>query len=228
MLHKMYVFRLHKNGVIAVAVGALLLAVLIFAGGWLVGVEHGVVLARRLTPPAEALAQVQAVGLQVPPAPAVAAPAVPAPAVPAPAVTAPAMTVPAVTAPAAPALASPAPAERTPEPEPVSPEAAPAESPPAPVAAAPAATLVPRAYCLQVAAFLVEDNAKAAVAELTERGFEPQVVRDRGSLDRTLYRVLVGRYATRAEAAAAARAFRREERQDAIVVEARVAPTSSG
>ncbi len=210
MQHRMYVFRLHRNGVIAVAVGALVLALLIFAGGWLVGVEHGVVLARSLAPPADTLARAQAVPLPLQPK----LPAVP--------VAAPA----AKPQPNAANVPAPSPAQLAPAAEATAAEAAPAEAPAAEASAAPAAApLVPRAYSLQVAAFLVEDNAKAAVADLLDRGFEPQVVKDRGSLDRFLYRVLVGRYASRAEASAAARAFRREEQQDAIVVEARVPKT---
>ena len=84
---------------------------------------------------------------------------------------------------------------------------------PAPVAS-PAATPTETQYSVQVAAFNAHRDATSLASRLKERGFDARVVGARAP-----YRVRVGRYATRADAAAAL-ARMRASKVSGIVVEA--------
>lgn len=183
MAHTIYTFTLHRLGVLLVAVGALFVAGLLFAAGWLVG-------SRQATPATST------------------------------AVAATVAAAPATTEPTSSAAAPPAAASTTPS-----------APPPAPTEAAPAngSALLPAViFALEVGVFVGEEEAKGLVAALQQRGFEPVVVEQPGPRDHTLFRVMVGSYASRLEATQAAEAFFREENQRAVVVEARLPkPTSS-
>ncbi len=108
---------------------------------------------------------------------------------------------------------------------------APGAPPPASAEAAPAdgsALLPATTFALEVGVFVGEEEAKGLVSALQQRGFEPVVVEQPGPRDHTLFRVMVGSYASRLEATQAAEAFFREEDKRAVVVEARLPkPTSS-
>lgn len=176
MPHTIYTFTLHRLGVLLVAVGALLVAGLLFAAGWLVG-------SRRAEPAATTAA----------PAPA---------------------------EPTSSAAVPPGAAAETP-----------AAPPPAPAEAAPASgsALLPAVtFALEIGTFVSEGGARDLVSELQQHGFEPVVVEERGPRDHSLFRVMVGSYANRAEATEAATAFAREEDRRAVVVEARLPKPPAG
>jgi len=167
----MVTFRLHRKGVVLLALGAVLLGVLLYMAGCLVGQRRGG--AARLGRPA---------GL-----PKVAAPAA-------------ALKRPALRAPAAPAL-----------------PAAPAVPP------VPAASLVPaapQAFALRAGAFTDEAEAKALVQDLASRGLQASLVPVPAGGGAVLQTVLLGRYASREEAAAALAELARREGISAVVVAA--------
>ena len=162
----MVTFRLHRKGVVLLALGAVLLGALLYMAGCLVGQRRGAV--AQLGRPA---------GL----------PKVPA---------APALKPPALRAPAAPG--------------------APAVSP------LPAA---PQAFALRAGAFTDEAEAKALVQDLASRGLQASLVPVPAGGGAVLQTVLLGRYASREEAAAALAELGREG-ISAVVVAAPSLPRS--
>lgn len=150
MAHKIVTFRLHVRGVALLVIGCVLLAVLIFAVGFLAGM--------RFRPPD------------------VTKPSLPA------GVSARAVALPAV--------------------------APPATDPNAPKLA------------LRVATFDSEDAAKASVQDLASRYKLEGTIVPEAAATGTVYCVLVGRYASRQEAADAAAALQREHELSAVVVPA--------
>lgn len=137
--------RLHRSGVVLVIVFALLLAILIFAAGYLVGMSRGVKIA-----------------LAKPAVPKVATPKVP-------------------------------------------------------VAKAPAIAATPT-LTIRAGVFPVEEEAKALAQRLSLLKLEATVLPVATDSGPTLYMVLVGRYADRAEAAAAAAELERRQGLDTAVV----------
>lgn len=76
------------------------------------------------------------------------------------------------------------------------------------------AAATPRAFSIQVAAFTSRGDATALASRLRQRGFDVRVAGDR-----TPFRVRIGRYATREDAAAALARMRRSQ-MNGIIVEA--------
>lgn len=156
----MVTMRLHRSGVMLVIVFALLIAILIFAAGYLVGMSRGVKIA-----------------LAKPAVPKIATPKLPT------------AKLPTAKLPAAQAAA---PATET--------------APPPPTLA------------IRAGVFPVEDEAKALVQRLALSKLEATVLPVATESGPTLYMVLVGRYASRAEAAAAAAELGRRQGLDTAVV----------
>lgn len=166
----MVTMRLHRSGVILVIVFALLIAILIFAAGYLVGMSRGVKIA-----------------LAKPAVPKIATPKLPTAKLPT-------AKLPTAKAPAAATTTDTA-------------------ATPATETAPPPPTLAIRA-----GVFPVEEEAKALVQRLTASKLEATVLPVATESGPTLYIVLVGRYATRAEAAAAAAELGRRQGLDTAVV----------
>jgi cell division septation protein DedD len=162
----MVTFRLHRKGVVLLALGAVLLGVLLYMAGCLVGQRRG------------AVAQIgKPAGL----------PKVPA-------------------APAAPALKRPA----------------------LQAAAAPGLPAAPPAFALRAGAFTDEAEAKALVQDLASRGLQASLVPVPAGGGAVLQTVLLGRYASREEAAAALAELARREGISAVVVAAPRRPAGGG
>lgn len=145
----MVTMRLHRSGVVLAVVFALLIAILIFAAGYLVGVSRGVKIA-----------------VAKPAAPKIAAPKLPAK---------------------------------------------------APAAATESAAAQP-ALTIRAGVFPAEDEAKALAQRLALSKVEATVLPVATESGPTLYLVLAGRYANRAEAAAAAAELGRRQGLDTAVV----------
>ncbi|MFN7963112.1 MAG: SPOR domain-containing protein [Thermoanaerobaculia bacterium] len=224
MRHTLYVFRLHRRGLVLLVAGSAVFTVLVFAAGWLSGVSSGFKLAgqslpqglgKPAVPTADVAGKLAALKPPMPQAPA------PKPVAPAPAPSQAPAQAPAESAPPKAASAPPAEPVQVAEATAAEPAPAPEGEAPAPAAAGP--SLLPaRTFSLQVGTFVVEDNAKTLLASLTERGFEAHIVKSDAGSERVLYRVVIGSYASRREASEAATQFREEERQPAFVVEARM------
>ena len=167
----MVTMRLHRSGVILVIVFALLIAILIFAAGYLVGMSRGVKIA-----------------LAKPAVPKIATPKLPTAKLPT-------AKLPALPGAKAPAAATPNTAAATTE-----------TAPPPPTLA------------IRAGVFPVEEEAKALVQRLTASKLEATVLPVATESGPTLYMVLVGRYASRAEAAAAAAELGRRQGLDTAVV----------
>jgi len=88
---------------------------------------------------------------------------------------------------------------------------------PIPAAAPSPQSAVAEAWFVQVAACLHEDNARKDAATLRAKGYSAGVRAWVDNQGRTWRLVLVGAYATRAQAEAAAAAFKRKERRAALV-----------
>lgn len=165
MKHTMVTFRLHRIGVVWIVVGCLLLAVLIFAAGYLAGTRRGIA--------------ITTARLKKPAVPKIAPPKVAVPKLP--------VNVPPV--PVAPAAVAAAKSEET-------------------------------SVALRVGVFPSEEEAKASVQQLTALGLKPTIVPVPRAEATPLYTVRVGRYASRSDAVAAARALEKQHGLVSAVVPA--------
>jgi cell division septation protein DedD len=168
----MVTMRLHRSGVVLAVVFALLIAILIFAAGYLVGMSRGVKIA-----------------LAKPAVPKIATPKLPT------------AKLPTAKLPALPNAKAPAAASAT-----------------AAAATDSAAPLPEPTLAIRAGVFPVEDDAKALVQRLTASKLDATVLPVATESGPTLYMVLVGRYASRAEAAAAAAELGRRQGLDTAVV----------
>ncbi len=170
----MVTMRLHRSGVVLVVVFALLIAILIFAAGYLVGMSRGVKIA-----------------LAKPAVPKIATPKLPTAKLPT-------AKLPTAKLPALPGAKAPVAATTA--------AAATETAPPPPTLA------------IRAGVFPVEADAKALVQRLAVSKLEATVLPVVTESGPTLYLVLVGRYASRAEAAAAAAELGRRQGLDTAVV----------
>jgi cell division septation protein DedD len=212
--HAMYTFRLHRLGLILAVVLSLLLAAVIFFGGWVLGTRR---------PGGGERTAATATGGAVSGAPS--APAVKAPS--APGVKAP--TPPAVAAPAVPGAAAVAGAAAGAAAAGTGGSASPSAAGPGAGAQAVGGAGVPdeglgvtEGFTLQVGAYLDPDEADALIKDLQERGYAAFLSKVSASGGEVLHRVCVGSYPTRAKAAAAGARFRQLEGRNVVVVQARL------
>jgi len=103
---------------------------------------------------------------------------------------------------------------------PPAPKAEPVPKAPAPKASGPKAPVQEAPWLVQAAACLQEDNARHDVAVLRAKGYNAGVRVWTDQQGRTWRLVIIGGYATRGQAEAAAASFKRKERRPALVREA--------
>ena len=105
----------------------------------------------------------------------------------------------------------PAPPVVTPKEEAVVPEK------PVPVPHREAVPVKDNYYAVQLGFFSIKDNAVSLVREMVEKGYDSFLYEEEKGGDKTGYRVLIGRYAARAEAESAAENIARKEKTAPLV-----------
>lgn len=188
-------FHLDRKSLLILGLGALVVALLVFLAGYLVGLNSA------LADPAEPLEPSPAAAAQPEPAPADEAPEIPV-------------------RPPEPMD----PAEQEPEPEPFSDEPVPLDDsetpPPEPEEMAEEPVPEPDAgdFTIQLGAFREEEHAQSLARDLIDLGLEPEVLHLDDPVMGDLYKVRVGRYATFDEARDVARQIQAEAGRDAWAV----------